>query len=178
MCVQSDEGELTAVAEVCYGSHMDTELIADPVPKCNALGDKEKVTETEGRCRWAAIADEPSTATVLWTRIAEGETLRGIAASWAVPVGRMLAWVMHDEDRYAAYRKATEVAAHVLMSEVIAIADQDGPDLGRDKLRIETRFKVAAAHAKDRYGVQAAHGGSTNVQVIVQRHGPPAGEAG
>jgi len=40
--------------------------------------------------------------------------------------------------------------------------------LGRDKLRIETRFKVAAAHAKGRYG--GAEGMSApKVQIVVQR---------
>ena len=125
----------------------------------------------ETRCRWAAIVEEPNTAQIVCARIAEGESLRDIAASWEVPVGRMLAWVLSDEDRYKAYCKATEIAAHALMHEVIAIADSDGPDVGRDKLRIETRFKVAAAHARDRYGAQSAGGGSTNVQVIVQRMG-------
>jgi len=125
----------------------------------------------ETRCRWAAIVEEPNTAQIVCARIAEGESLKDIAATWEVPVGRMLMWVMSDDDRYAAYCKATEIAAHALMHEVIAIADGDSEDLGRDKLRIETRFKVAAAHARERYGAQGAGGGSTNVQVVVQRMG-------
>ena len=63
-----------------------------------------------------------------------------------------------------------EIAEQPGTEEVLwsRIADE-GDDTQRDRLRIETRFKVAAAHARDRYGVQAASGPTQAVQVIVQR---------
>ncbi len=118
--------------------------------------------------RWAEIVEQPGTEEVLWSRIADGETLQAIAKAWAVPTGRMVRWVLSDPDRTVAYKQAQEAAAHALIAEVVAIADE-GDDTQRDRLRIETRFKVAAAHARDRYGVQAASGPTQAVQVIVQR---------
>ena len=118
--------------------------------------------------RWAEIAEQPGTEEVLWSRIADGETLQAIAKAWAVPTGRMVRWVLSDPDRTVAYKQAQEAAAHAPIAEVVAIADE-GDDTQRDRLRIETRFKVAAAHARDRYGVQAASGPTQAVQVIVQR---------
>ncbi len=118
--------------------------------------------------RWAEIAEQPNTGEILWSRIADGETLQAIAKAWAVPTGRMVRWVLSDPDRTQAYKQAQEAAAHALIAEVVAIADE-GDDTQRDRLRIETRFKVAAAHARDRYGIQAAAGPTQAVQVIVQR---------
>lgn len=122
--------------------------------------------------RWAEIVETPGTDEVLWSRIAEGETLQAIAKAWEVPTGRMVRWVLSDPDRTQAYHQAQEAAAHALIAEVVGIADT-GDDVPRDRLRIETRFKVAAAHARDRYGVQAAGGHTQAVQVIVQREGKP-----
>lgn len=109
-------------------------------------------------------------------RVAEGEPLAAVASAWGIPAGQLVAWLLADEDRAVRFYRASEIAAHVAIGDVIAIADT-GIDLGRDKLRIETRFKVAAAHAKERYGAQATGGGGTNVQVIVQRYGPPTDPA-
>lgn len=124
--------------------------------------------------RWAEIAETPGTAEVLWSRIADGETLQAIAKAWEIPTGRMVRWVLSDPDRTTAYRQAQEAAAHALMAEVVGIADE-GEDVQRDRLRIETRFKVAAAHARDRYGAQAGGGPTQAVQVIVQREAKPDG---
>lgn len=124
--------------------------------------------------RWSEIAEAPETGDILWARIADGETLQAIAQAWQIPVGRMVRWVLSDPDRTTAYRQAQEAAAHALIAEVVGIADQDHDDVARDKLRIDTRFKVAAAHARDRYGLQAGAGPTQQVQVIVQRM--PKGE--
>ena len=119
--------------------------------------------------RWAEIVEQPGTEEVLWSRIADGETLQAIAKAWAVPTGRMVRWVLSDPDRTVAYKQAQEAAAHALIAEVVAIADDDASEVARAKLRIETRFKVAAAHARDRYGMQSGSGPTQAVQVIVQR---------
>ena len=119
------------------------------------------------RARWAEIEATEGTLELVCQRIAEGEPLRGVAAGWGIPTGQMVAWLLADEGRAQSYYRASEIAAHVAMGEVVGIADT-GEDVARDKLRIETRFKLAAAHAKGRYG--SADGASApKVQIVVQR---------
>lgn len=79
------------------------------------------------------------------------EGLPAICASWNVPYGRMLAWLMADAKRYAVYERALEVRAHELIGEVVDIAD--GEAFPQEKrVRIDTRFRVAEAHAAEKYG--------------------------
>ena len=119
------------------------------------------------RARWAEIEATEGTLELVCQRIAEGEPLRGVAAGWGIPTGQMVAWLLADEGRAQSYYRASEIAAHVAIGEVVGIADT-GEDVARDKLRIETRFKLAAAHAKGRYG--SADGASApKVQIVVQR---------
>lgn len=79
------------------------------------------------------------------------EGLPAICATWNIPYGRMLTWLMADTGRYGVYKKALEVAAHGLMAEVVEIADNDSPYVQRDKLKVTTRIKVAEYHAPDIY---------------------------
>ncbi len=122
-----------------------------------------QIVQSQG---WESLQAEPGLLEELCLRLADGETVRELAEAWGVPCGRVQAWVMADEGRYTAYCRAQETYAHTLMSEVVAIADE-GKNLGRDKLRIETRFRVAAAWAKGRYGEQGG-GGKTSIHVVVQ----------
>src|SRR5437899_3445981 len=79
------------------------------------------------------------------------EGLPAICASWDVPYGRVLTWLMADANRYTVYKRALEVAAHGLMAEVVEIADRDSPYVQRDKLQVATRIKVAEYHAPEIY---------------------------
>lgn len=119
------------------------------------------------QARWADIEATEGTLTLLCQRIAEGEPLAAVAKVWGVSAGQMVAWLLADEARAQSYYRASEIAAHVAMGEVVGIADS-GEDVARDKLRIETRFKLAAAHAKGRYGTQEGSGGQ-KVQLVVNR---------
>jgi hypothetical protein len=80
------------------------------------------------------------------------EGLPAICASWNVPYGRMLTWLMMDAKRYAVYERALEVAAHALIAETVQIADNESPATQRDRLRVDTRFRVAESHAREKYG--------------------------
>jgi hypothetical protein len=80
------------------------------------------------------------------------EGLPQICASWNVPYGRMLTWLMMDAKRYAVYERALEVAAHALISETVEIADNESPATQRDRLRVDTRFRIAESHAREKYG--------------------------
>jgi hypothetical protein len=115
----------------------------------------------------------------LFQRMADGETLYEVCGAWDVPTGRVLTWLMADEKRHAMYLRALEVAAHGLVAQTVEIADEQpgqtasgGTDAGavaHAKLRIETRFRVAAAHAKQMYGGKDVGGGG--ITVVVNRGG-------
>ena len=109
------------------------------------------------------IEREAETLEEMGQRVAEGEGLMAICAAWDVPYARVMGWLMADAKRYEVYRRALEVAAHALVSEAVGIADEqaevvkkDGstydPDVSRDRLRVDTRFRVAKHHAPKVYG--------------------------
>jgi len=123
--------------------------------------------------RLASVTADETTMDVLTTRIAEGERLADIARAWDVPGGKLLAWILVDEQRSCQYLRALEIASHALVAETVGIADASQPEtVGVSKLRIETRFRIAAAHAKSLYGESKQSGGSQRVTVIVQRDVP------
>lgn len=116
-----------------------------------------------------SVSRETQTMDELSQRMGDGEGLPAICKGWDVPYSRMLSWLMADEKRYAVYERALEVAAHALIAETVAIADEqaevvkrDGstydPDVARDKLRVDTRFKKAQFHAREKYGEKAQQG--------------------
>lgn len=121
------------------------------------------------------VAD--ATLEELFQRMADGETMYDVCRAWDVPTGRVLTWLMADEKRHAMYLRALEVAAHGLVAEAVGIADEpanmlasgatDAGAVAHAKLRIETRFKVAAAHAKQMYGGKDVGGGG--ITVVVNR---------
>ena len=79
------------------------------------------------------------------------EMLPAICASWDVPYGRILTWLMADAGRYEVYKRALEIAAHGLVAETVQIADSENQFTQRDRLRVATRFKVAEYHAPAMY---------------------------
>jgi transposase-like protein len=128
---------------------------------------RESYAERAARCAYVLAA--PGTLAMVAERVAEGETVAGIARAWDVPAGRLMGWVLADGERTRQYEAALRVQAHTRVEEAVGIADAEAGDVARDKLRIETRWKLAAHHAKERYGVQGTGGGGTRVQVVVQR---------
>lgn len=98
-----------------------------------------------------------------------------ICREWDVPYGRVLAWLMADADRYAVYQRALEVQAHLLVAETVSIADDPENDVARDKLRVETRFRVAKHHASKVYGDKVEHSGLVApVFMVTINNGPAA----
>lgn len=122
--------------------------------------------------RLAALTEDPLTCTVLCQRVADGESVREVARAWAVPPGRLLGWLMEDRERWASYLAAKQAWVHGLIDEVVGIADREG-EVPRDKLRIDTRLRLATAFAPEVFGRESGGGGSkTQVNVVVQRGGP------
>src|SRR5258706_11076974 len=125
---------------------MSQPIRADRIARFTELIEREDITLEEMFQRMTARVDG-----------VEGpqgrpETLPEICAAWDVPFGRVLNWLMDDAKRYARYERALEVAAHGLIAETVDIADNDSPATQRDRLRVETRFRVARHHAPEKYG--------------------------
>lgn len=150
-------------------------------PDAGAAGPAGVPAAREGWAIKAARLDgmlaDPGLCAVLCDRLAEGETLAEIAQAWDIPAGRLRRWLMEDETRYTAYRRALQIDAHRLVQEAVAIADHVPTaklEVQHARLRIETRFKTAAYHDRETYGEQAGGGGGkTQVNVIVQRSPSP-----
>lgn len=87
-------------------------------------------------------------------RMGDGEGLPAICKGWDVPYSRVLSWLMADEKRYAVYERALEVAAHALVSEGVGIADA-AKDVPKARLQVDTRFRTAQFHAREKYGEKA-----------------------
>lgn len=111
----------------------------------------------------------------LGQRLAEGEGLVEICKEWDVPYGRVMTWLMDDERRWEVYRKGLEVGAHKEVGEALRIADAvegetDSAVVSAAKLRIDTRFRRAKAHAKEMYGedVRGGNGfGAGGVTIVI-----------
>jgi len=94
----------------------------------------------------------------------EPMTLRQIAKAWGLPRGRFVEWF--TTEHAGLYDAALKVRTDDLAHEALAIADEQcevvkengetyDPDVGRDKLRVDTRLKLAAKWDRKRYGEEA-----------------------
>jgi hypothetical protein len=103
--------------------------------------------------------------------IAPPDTLIDVCRAWDVPYGRVLAWLMADELRYSKYKRAIEVAAHALVSQMVGIADGDSPYVQRDRLRIDTRKFIARVHAPSMYAdrTEIKHSGEVSFSLALQQ---------
>lgn len=121
-----------------------------------------------------ADAGAPS---VIFQRLTDGETLQQIAKAWGLPRGRFVEWFTTEHE--ALYDAALRARADELAHEALGVADEqkeavrrDGstfdPDVARDKLRVETRLRLAAHWDRTRYGA-AKDAGSGGVTVLVDR---------
>jgi hypothetical protein len=75
-----------------------------------------------------------------------------------IAVGRFIKWVKSDPNRNRQFEEAQAVAAEILMMESVEIADglvEDGKmptEVDRDKLRLDTRAKLASFWNPKKYG--------------------------
>jgi hypothetical protein len=113
--------------------------------------------------RLEQVQADQQAPSVIFARLTaeEPETLRQIAKAWGLPRGRFIEWftTTHAE----LYDTALKVKADEIAHEALQIADEqkevikkDGsafdPDVGRDKLRVDTRLKLASKFDRSRYG--------------------------
>lgn len=121
-----------------------------------------------------ASADMPK---VIFHRVSEGESLKGLAKEWELPRGEFVSWYMTEYSEL--YDAALKVRADELAHDCIAISDEqaeverkDGskfdPDVPRDKLRVDARLKMLEKWDRPRYGAKEDKSGS-GITVIVDR---------
>jgi hypothetical protein len=127
--------------------------------------------------RLEAVKADPNTALTVFHRVADGETLKSIAKSWEVPRGAFALWF--TTEHAALYEAALKVRADELAHEALDISDEqaevvkkDGttfdPDVARDKLRVDTRLKLAGVWDRARYGAKDS-GPAGGLTVVVDR---------
>lgn len=114
--------------------------------------------------RFKHVVSDPHSLEVIGQRVMEGDTLKRVARDWGVPVMQFIAWVTGDPDRNAVYEAALRIRADEMVGELVPIAD-GGEDVARDKLRIETRAKLAAYFDRQRFGDTKARAPAARVTV-------------
>lgn len=98
--------------------------------------------------------------TFVCAQVASGVSLKTLSEHYVVDYGLLWAWLCEDSERIERYELAQRGVAEYYVSETPEIAD-NGNDVPRDKLRIDTRLKVAARWNRARYGEVAA----TNISI-------------
>ena len=111
--------------------------------------------------RFEQVKTDAAAPNMIFTKLTERMTLKQIAAEWQLPKGRFVEWFTTT---YAdLYDAALKVVAAEIALEALEIADEQNevvkesggtydPDVGRDKLRIDTRLKLASKFDRARYG--------------------------
>ena len=118
--------------------------------------------------RWERDCGDAATVSIIVQRVAEGERLKQICRSRGWPYAVVAQWITETEDVAKRYDMALRIAADEMAMSTVEIADEqeevvkkDGttydPDVGRDKLRVDTRLKLAGKLYQDRYGEKVQH---------------------
>lgn len=128
--------------------------------------------------RFEAVKAASSTASVVFQRVSEGETLGQIAKAWGIPKGAFTEWYMtqHGERYDAALKVRADQDAH----ETVAIADATVPqDVGPAKLMIDARKWRSSRWDRQRYGehTKVEHSGQMTNLIAVLSSLPNRGAA-
>ena len=99
-------------------------------------------------------------------RVAEGEGLKGIAKSVAMPYSVLWNFLAVG-NRMELYRKAKEAAAEALADEVLAVADSS--EVVRD--RIDARKWLAGKWARQTFGDKQDTDAKVGITVVINRDG-------
>ena len=123
--------------------------------------------------RLQALVTQPDTMSIIVQRVTDAddpETLREIAKSWKVPLGRLAEWITEDKDRAEQYANALKIAGEMAALDVLQIADDATPeDVAVRKLRIEARKWYAAKLAREKFGEmnEVRHTGSVSLITVL-----------
>jgi hypothetical protein len=116
------------------------------------------------------VKNDPMTMEIVIQRVLDGESLRQIATAWDLPVTRFVKWIAEDDKRTAEYENALRVRADELVHEALEAAEIGTDDIARDKLKVETKFRVASFWDKQKYGGEKSTGGA-GINIIINRGG-------
>jgi hypothetical protein len=128
--------------------------------------------------RFRETIEDPTTLSVIVQRVTDGETLKEIATAWKIPYGRLAEWLIEDRERSEQYNQALQIWSDSLAQESVKIADEGGSEAGevqRDKLRIDTRLKLAGKLNRPRYGDAVEHKHTGSVSLIAVLSSLPRG---
>lgn len=78
--------------------------------------------------RFEVVVADPTTPGVIVQRLAQGESLRQIAAAWQIPYLRFLAWVAANGDLSEQCKRVRELAGIELRMEGLEILDEAAPE--------------------------------------------------
>ena len=101
--------------------------------------------------RLEEVVGQSETPSVVFQRVAEGESLKAIAASWQVPAGRFTEWfsTTHAE----LYDAALKVRADQLAHDALDAAFEATPESVQvQKLKADVALRLAAKWDRERYG--------------------------
>lgn len=116
--------------------------------------------------RYVEEAGEDGVMNEVCSRIAEGESLKSIAQTFAMPYSVLWNFLSVGE-RMTAYRQAKEAAAEALADEVLTEADKS--EIVRD--RVDARKWLAGRWNRGVYGDKADADQKVGITVIVNRDG-------
>jgi hypothetical protein len=122
--------------------------------------------------RFREVIEDASTMGLIVQRVTDGETLKDIARAWSIPYGRLAEWIVEDRTRSEQFNQALAIWADSLAHESVQIADEGGAEAGevqRDKLRIDTRLKLAGKLNRPRYGdsTEIKHTGTVSLIAVL-----------
>ena len=116
--------------------------------------------------RWVDESGDGGVMNEICSRVAEGDSLKGIARSVGMPYS--VIWnYLQEGDRMELYRQAKEAAAESLADEVLEVADTS--EVVRD--RVDARKWLASKWGKRTYGDKQDGDAKVGITVIVQRDG-------
>lgn len=84
--------------------------------------------------------------------LSSGRSILSIAKSKGVRACDIKAWLNADQSRANFVSSALELYADDLVAETIGISDDDGDNVARDRLRVDTRWRLAEKLDKARFG--------------------------
>lgn len=113
--------------------------------------------------RFEEWKEDVNVVAMLMSRVAEGESLRDICKAQEVAYSLVARWIAETPLLKQQYDVALQLHADSIAHEALTIADEqcevekkDGstydPDVARDKLRVDTRLKLAGKWDRQRYG--------------------------
>lgn len=123
--------------------------------------------------RFEGVIARPDTMSVIVQRVTDAEdpqTLKEIARSWKIPLGRLAEWITADRERSEQYAAALRLAGETAALDVLRIADAAVPeDVQVRKLQVDARRWYAGRLARERFGdsTEVKHTGTVSLVAIL-----------